>query len=191
MYRKSIFSTALELFSESLRIRRSALGNVHRDVAFVLYNIGLVHQQCGSYEEAIASYSETLRIERLVLGENHRDISMTLFKLGEVHKVAGDLEEALRYFKDSLAVERNLSTTSSSSTDIMSTEEEPDHAAMARALNEIGNIHLALGNVVEMMEAFNEASRLYRAAGLSPHNVVVSEHLYALEISCPEAAPAA
>ena len=192
LYRKSIFSTALELFSESLRIRQSTLGKVHRDVAFVLYNIALVHQQCGSYDEAIESYSETLRIERLVLGENHRDISMTLFKLGEVHKVAGDLEEALKYFKNSLEVERSLSS-SSSLADNMSTEEEacPDYAAMARALNEIGNIHLALGNVVEMMEAFNEASRLYRTAGLSPHNVVVSEHLYALEISCPEAAPAA
>lgn len=193
LYRKSIFNTALELFSESLRIRQSALGKVHRDVAFVLYNIALVHQQCGSYEEAIESYSETLRIERLVLGETHRDIAMTLFKLGEVHKVAGDLEEALKYFENSLAVERSLSSSPSSSTDTMSSEEEqsPDYAAMARALNEIGNIHLALGNVVEMMEAFNEASRLYRTAGLSSHNVVVSEHLYALEISCPEAAPAA
>ena len=158
-----------------------------------MYNIALVHQQCGSYEEAIESYSETLRVERLVLGETHRDIAMTLFKLGEVHKVAGDLEEALKYFENSLAVERSLSSSPSSSTDTMSSEEEqsPDYAAMARALNEIGNIHLALENVVEMMEAFNEASRLYRTAGLSSHNVVVSEHLYALEISCPEAAPAA
>ena len=37
----------------------------------------------------------------------------------------------------------------------------------------------------------NEASQLYRAAGLSPNNIIVSGALYALEFLCPEAAPAA
>jgi hypothetical protein len=41
------------------------------------------------------------------------------------------------------------------------------------------------------MNAFNEASRLYRMAGLSPNNVVVSGHLFALELSCGCHAPAA
>jgi len=207
LYRKSVSSVAMELFSESLRIRKAALGDDHRDVAFVLYNIALVHQQRGCHEEAIESYSETLRIEKLVLGKNHRDVSMTLFKLGEVNKAAGDLEEALKCFKDSLAVERSLSSSSSSpaiSANVNRTAADAGHryqqqatsggsdpAAMARALNEIGNLHLARGDVVPMMQAFNEASRLYRTAGLSPNNVIVSGALYALEVSCPAAAPAA
>lgn len=202
LYRKSVFSVAIELFAESLRIRRAALGRDHRDVAFVLYNIALVHQQRGCYEEAAEAYSETLRIEKLVLGEGHRDVSMTLFKLGEVNRAAGNLDEALGCFRESLLVEQNLAPPSddanpASTADASSgrgrprQQAGPDHGAMARALNEIGNIHLARGEVVPMMEAFNEASRLYRAAGLSPNNVVVSGHLYALEFSCPEAAPAA
>lgn len=205
LYRKSVFSVALELFTESLRIRMAALGKDHRDVAFALYNIALVHQQRGCYEEAIESYSETLRIEKLVLGTNHRDVSMTLFKLGEVNKAAGDLDEALRCFQSSLDVERSMTSSSDASSAALVNNNGdgagqrrqqqqvtgPDHAAMARALNEIGNIHLARGDVVPMMAALNEASRLYRQAGLSPTNVVVSGHLYALEFSCPEAAPAA
>mmetsp|Transcript_4565 Transcript_4565/g.10310 ORF Transcript_4565/g.10310 Transcript_4565/m.10310 type:complete len:303 (+) Transcript_4565:2439-3347(+) len=190
MYRKSDFSVAIELFSESLRIRQAALGKDHRDVAFVLYNIALINQQRGCYEEAIESYSETLRIEKLVLGEAHRDVSMTLFKLGEVNKAAGDLDEALKCFQNSLAVERSLSSSVNNAS-VPPAAVGPDHAAMARALNEIGNIHLARSEVVPMMEAFNEASRMYRAAGLNPNNVAVSGHLYALEIACPEAAPAA
>jgi hypothetical protein len=63
---------------------------------------------------------------------------------------------------------------------------------MARTLTEIGNIHLANGDIVPMMMAFNEASRLYRSAGLSPHNIVISgQHTYAIDFSFPEAAPAA
>jgi len=199
-YRKSDFSVAIELFSESLRIRQAALGKDHRDVAFVLYNIALINQQRGCYEEAIESYSETLRIEKLVLGETHRDVSMTLFKLGEVNKAAGDFDEALKCFQNSLAVERSLSSSANDASvppaavDASQRHQhqpDPDHAAMARALNEIGNIHLSRGDVVPMMAAFNEASRMYRAAGLNPSNVAVSGHLYALEVSCPGAAPAA
>ena len=48
-------AVAMELFLESLRIRRAALGDDHRGVAFVLYNIALVHQQRGCYAEAIES----------------------------------------------------------------------------------------------------------------------------------------
>ena len=169
LYRKSVFSVAIELFSESLRIRKTALGNDHRDVAFVLYNIALVHQQRGCHDEAIESYSETLRIEKLVLGENHRDVSMTLFKLGEVHKAAGALEEALKCFQNSLAVERSLPSSSANNASVPPKTVDssqrrpqqqpttgPDHAAMARALNEIENIHLARGDVVPIMQAFNK-----------------------------------
>jgi len=181
LYRKSIFSTALDIFSESYRIRQSNLGQDHRDVAFCLYNIGSIQHHTGCYEEANESYNETLRIEKLVLGELHKDVAMTLFKLGEVNKSAGNIEDSLRYFEQSLSVERRLS--SSPSTD--------DCAYMARIFNEIGNIHLSRGDVIPMMEAFNESSRLYREAGLNPNNVVVSEHLYALECSFSEAAAAA
>ncbi|KAL9190315.1 hypothetical protein ACHAXT_007526 [Thalassiosira profunda] len=196
LYRKGVLSMALELFTESLRIRRTSLGPDHRDCAFVLYNIALCYQQRGCHEEAIEAYAETLRIEKLVLGDGHRDVSMTLFKLGEVYRAASDLEKAMECFRKSLAIERSVS--SGSDAEEMSDEAQaeqqrsgPDPAAQARALNEIGNIHLARGESGPMMEAFNEASRLYEEAGLSPNNVVVSGRVYAWEDSFPEHAPAA
>ena len=66
-----------------------------------------------------------------------------------------------------------------------------DPATVARTLNEIGNIHLARGDVIPMMEAFNEAARIFRDSGLSANSLSVSGQLYAFDISCPEAAPAA
>ncbi|KAL3805648.1 hypothetical protein HJC23_005892 [Cyclotella cryptica] len=191
LYRKSLFPMAIELYTESLQIRQKILGKDHRDTAFVMYNIALVHQQRGDYEQSIEFYTETLRIEKIVLGERHKDVCMTLYKLGEVNKAAGKLTEALQCFQESLEIERSLSNNPSQSTGRRQQQSGSDPATMARTLTEIGNIHLAQGDVVPMMDAFNEASRLFRAAGLSPHNVVVSGHLYALEFSFPEAAPAA
>ncbi len=66
---------------------------------------------------------------------------------------------------------------------------EPDHVTMARALNEIVNIHLTRGNIVPMMRALNKAIQLYRAAGLSLTNMVVSGVLYVLDLLCLEAVP--
>ena len=178
LYRRNMLSLAMEIFQESLQIRTFVHGPDHRDVAFTMYNCGLVHQQTGAYAEAIDCYKETLRVEKLVLGDEHRDVAMTLFKLGEVYKAEGDEENALQSFQSALAIERK-------------TVGESDPATIARTLNEIGNIHLSRGDVIPMMEAFNEASRIYRSAGLSAHNVNVSGQLYAFDISCPEAAPAA
>jgi tetratricopeptide (TPR) repeat protein len=177
-YRKNMISTAMQLFDESLRIRRTKLGNNHRDVSFTLYNLGLCHQLQGSYAEAISCYSETLRVEKLVLGAAHRDVSMTMYKLGEAHKANGDMDKALSYFEGALNIER-------------STIGQEDPATVARTLNEIGNIYLSKGDVIPMMEAFNEAARIFQHAGLSPQSVTVSGQLYAFGISVPAAAPAA
>ena len=58
-------------------------------------------------------------------------------------------------------------------------------------LNEIGNIHLARGDVVPMMDAFQEASGIFCQAGLTTAGVAVSGELYHFGITFPNAAPAA
>ena len=163
----------------------STLGRNCRDVAFVLYNIGLIHQQRGRYEAAIESYKDTLFIEKAVLGERHRDIALTLLKLGEANKAASNYDAAVFYFEEYMSIMREISERGE-------TPSRSDQASMARTLNEIGNIYLARGDTRSMMEALNEASRMYRQAGLNPNNVVVNGgHLFALDFALPEAAPAA
>jgi len=169
---------AMDILSKALRIRRSKLGNYNRDVAFTLYNIALIHQKQGSLSEAIHCFSEVLKIEKQVLGEEHKDVAITLFKLGETYKKHNHLDKALVYFKDALSVERKVM-------------QDNDPLTMARTLTEIGNINLAQGSTVPMMEAFNEAARIYQAHSMSPSNVTVSKHLYAIDLACPRGAPAA
>lgn len=182
--RRRDFPGAMECLTEALQIRESALGRNCRDVAFVLYNIGLIHQQGGRYEAAIESYKDTLLIEKAVLGERHRDIALTLLKLGEANLKHSNFDAALKYFEEYMSIMSEISERGD-------TPSRSDQASMARTLNEIGNIYLARGDTRSMMEALNEASRLFRQAGLSPNNVVVNGgHLFALDL-LPEAAPAA
>jgi len=183
--RRRDFPGAMECLTEALQIRESALGRNCRDVAFVLYNIGLIHQQGGRYEAAIESFKDTLLIEKAVLGERHRDIALTLLKLGEANLKHSNFDAALKYFEEYMSIMREISERGD-------TPSRSDQASMARTLNEIGNIYLARGDTRSMMEALNEASRLFRQAGLNVNNVVVNGgHLFALDFALPEAAPAA
>jgi tetratricopeptide (TPR) repeat protein len=176
--RTNKFSLGLDLLQESLRIRIAKLGNENRDVAFTMYNIALIYQKTGSLTEAISCLTEVLRIERALLGEDHKDVAITLFKLGETFKKHNDQDRALLYFKEALKVERKVML-------------EKDPLTVARTLQEIGNIHLFQGNTEEMMNVFVEAARIYQSSSISPDNVVVENQLYAIDLSCPRAAPAA
>lgn len=176
-YRRGASCLALELFSESLRIRIDNLGKNHRDVSFTLYNVGLCHFNVGSYAEAIICYKETLRIEQVVLVENHRDMACTQFKLGEVYAANRELDLALASFQAALAIERE-------------TDAEPK--TIARILNEIGNIHITLGNLEKMMNAFIGAARSLQEAGLfHPDSLSLPGQLYAFGAACPDSAAAA
>lgn len=177
-FRENRLSLALDLLQESLHIRRAKLGPNNRDVAFTLYNIALVQLKMDSLTEAINCLTEVLRIEKNILGEDHKDVAITLFKLGETFQKHNELDSALRCFKDALNIERKVMLKS-------------DPLTVARTLQEIGNIHLYLGNTHEMMEAFIEAARIYQESSMDLNSVMVSKHLYAIGLSCPKAAAAA
>ena len=82
---------------------------------------------------------------------------MTLFKLGEAYKAASNLDAALKSFEESVSILRGPSDI----TDRERPSARSDRIlSIARGLNEIGNIYLALGDAAAMMEALNEASRL-------------------------------
>ena len=170
---------AVQLFSESVRIRVKLHGKNHRDVSFALYNVGLCHYNMGCYDEAIVSFEETLRIEKAVLGATHKDVGLTLFKLGEVHAANRNLESALECFQAALKTEREA-------------EKDADPKTIARILNEIGNAHLLRGETGLMMAAFVEAARAMRDAGLQhEESLALPDQLYGFSESCPSSAAAA
>jgi tetratricopeptide (TPR) repeat protein len=176
LYRRNMISASLDLFAEAQRIRSNKLGADDRDVSFSTYNIGLCLHLRGDYKQAAACYRETLRVERLVLGEDHRDVALTYSKLGEALKSDGDLDGALHCFESALRIEKKSCSMGG------------DSAFLVRALNEIGNLHLALGNIHAMMDAFSDVAR---TAGHSIDSVIVSPTLKIYAAGFEKAAAAA
>eukprot|EP00957_Ditylum_brightwellii_P165637 12609165-Ditylum_brightwellii.AAC.1 len=75
----------MEFYLRSLLIRRSVLGNEHRDVATTLNNIGRIHFAYGEYDEAHDIYTEALRQRRAILGSDHLDVVASIYNLGQTH----------------------------------------------------------------------------------------------------------
>ncbi len=169
---------AMDLLSESLQIRKANLGENNRDAAFTLYNIALIHQKQGLLIETVHCLQKVLSIEKSVLGVDHKDVAITMFKLGETFKKHNDLERALKYFQQALEIERKVM-------------QKDDPLTIARTLTAIGNIYLVRGETSLMMEAFNEAARIYQASNMSPSNVFVQKSMFAINLTCHMGAAAA
>jgi hypothetical protein len=64
--------------------------------------------------------------------------------------------------------------------------------SVAKMLNLIGNIHLQLGDLKELMACYTEASRIYKKCGESQDMLVIGGHnFYGLAKLCPGCAPVA
>ncbi|KAL3916125.1 MAG: hypothetical protein SGILL_005323, partial [Bacillariaceae sp.] len=177
LFKQSMFDLARSCFSQSLRIRTKLLGNDHRDVAILWYNLATIHFETGDDDIAIKMYKETLRVECTALGPVHSDVVLTLQHIGQVLQQVGKLEEALTYFHQALVVEKRL---------------KKDHVSIAKILNLIGNIQLQEGLVEQMMQSFTEASRMLERCGNTREALVIAGYnFYGLAKTNPKCASAA
>jgi tetratricopeptide (TPR) repeat protein len=95
-----------------------------------------------------------------------------------VHRQRGELDKALEYFEEALSIERSM--------------HESAHVSVAKMLNLIGNIHLQLGNLNELMSCYTEAARIYKTCEQSHDSLVIAGHnFYAISKVCPASASAA
>ena len=100
LFKLKLHELAMQSFMESLKIRREILGDAHRDVAIIMYNIATIYLERGDEDEAMKYYKETLRVERATLGRDHTDVIMTLQYKAQVHQQRGELDDALEcYFE--------------------------------------------------------------------------------------------
>jgi tetratricopeptide (TPR) repeat protein len=168
---------ALEVLEEAYRIHKG-LNNVGRDLAFTLYQMGLIHHTAGAHDLALSYYLETARVEKTALGKAHRDLSITYYNLAQIYFHRGDMELALDNFREALSIERECFGN--------------DHPTCARTLNEMANIELQIGSTKEMMEYYAEALRIYKGSGLGEdHLVIYGQALWRFDLVHPMAAATA
>jgi len=141
------FHLAKDTFEECLRSRIRTLGVEHLDVSMLMHNLAAVHLDLHEEDDAIKLLDRALQIRKNKLGPNHPEVASTLHHLGQAYQIRGTLEEARHCFQQGLKIERSKGDSA-------------DKVVIRKLLNLIGNIHLMRAHVPEMMECFEEASRI-------------------------------
>ena len=99
---------AMELYLESLAIRRALLGAdcETKEIATTLNNIGRIHYMKGEHNKALELYREALRMRRVLLGNAHLDVAATIYNAGQPHHQRGALDEAMKFYNEFLFIAR-------------------------------------------------------------------------------------
>lgn len=90
---------AMQLLKQSLSIYRERRGDISKEVATVLNNMGRIHFLRFEYEEALSVYAEALFIRVQILGEDSIDVAATVYNSGQCYHQLGQFENAMQYYK--------------------------------------------------------------------------------------------
>ena len=137
---------ALNCFEESLRIRRSQLGDRDRTVADVQCWIGKVYREKGEYELALEQFQKAFETKEALLGPDSLDTAETLVNIGIIYDDMEAYEDSLDCYRKSLEIRRaHLGHC---------------HEDVCEVLSCMANVYRAAGNIDNGLELFTLALRL-------------------------------
>ena len=175
--------------SIALKLTRSIgerLGD-EQDVAYAVFNTGIVYYSRGEYQQALEMFELHLTLE--AVKRDRAVTARTLNSIGAVKRAVGDTAGALDYFQRSQrlaeeagdkkilsnalnnvgVIQRDLSDYAHAleyfSKSLAVSEELGDKAAISLALNNIGTVHGSQGNQRQALEYFERALKLGQASG--------------------------
>lgn len=73
----------------------------------VWYNLGLIHDKLGGYNEAICAFEVSLHLRKILLGNNHSDIACLLYNIGVLQMEQQRLTDASASFREALTIRRS------------------------------------------------------------------------------------
>jgi len=162
-YLQSKFQESLDVYEESLRIRREILGSNSVDVAATVYNIGQTCHQVGQIDESLAYYKEFLRIATsgvMSIDSASKDMALVFKGIAEIYQEKCDLKMALFYFSRALELQKN-------SDNIYSTD-------VATTLNKLGNICYEMKKFTTAMSHYKKGLEIERKVlpANHPHTII-------------------
>jgi len=175
-YLQSKFQESLDVYEESLRIRREILGSDSVDVAATVYNIGQTCHQVGRLDESLDYYKEFLRIATsgaMPIDSASRDMALVFKGIAEIYQEKSDLKMALYYFSRALELQKKFDTnvihsnSGGNNGNIYSTD-------VATTLNKLGNICYEMKNFTTAMNHYKKGLEIERRVLPSnhPHTVI-------------------
>lgn len=157
---------ALQFWAQSLQIRKATTSRSYLDpdVADTLSDIGIAYGKLDLFDEAIQYLTEALRIRKKLFGKNHMSCAATLHNMGNVLQNAGEYDRALKLFVGARRIKQDILGLS--------------HPQVAFAIKAIGHVYYEIGLYDKAWEAYSEALKVYRRAGLNDDHPDVVQTLF-------------
>ena len=145
---KGRHTEAIALLEMVVECQKEKNGPTHANVGAAVHNVGIAYLRSEVYYKAFQSFEEAVRIRKAALGENHPAVSISLVKFGISLMLLQRHEESLWIFRDALAIRKQ------SLGDF--------HPSNARIYNNIGCVHVELGELDSARKNFESALDIQR-----------------------------
>ena len=133
---------AERITTESLEIRRRALGPAHRDIASSLDNLGQLARERTRYEQAEKFHREALAMRKQVLPPGDADIGQSMSNLALALRERGQYDEARPLVKEAIEIRRAALG--------------PEHNDTLASMNVLGDVEDSSGNRAEAERWYRE-----------------------------------
>lgn len=118
----------------------------------VWYNLGLIHDKLGSYDDAIFAFEMSLELRRSLLGVDHPDIACLLYNIGVLRMERQQLDEATDCFREALRVRR------------LGNAGQLNDRHVVKTLEKLSSLHRATGNINGALELLQEVLVIHEAS---------------------------
>jgi len=146
---KRNFELAYPFFEEAIKVKQTAFGEDHPEVAISLVESGILLFAKEKYEDALWIFNEALKIRIQSLGSKHPKVAMVLNNIACVHFEMGNPLNALATFKEARDIEQhNLGFSQNADLDLLH---------VATTLSNIGYIQLQIKNYEEAGAVLQDA----------------------------------
>lgn len=110
----------------------------------VWYNLGLIHDKMGCFQEAIQSFRMSLKLRRAMLGHEHSDVSCLYYNIGVLQMERNLLEDATESFRQALAYRH------------VSGKGQLNDLHVIKTLQKLSKMHKAKGNLNSALKAYED-----------------------------------
>lgn len=157
---------ALELLTESFRIRRLHLVDSHSDLEESLLCLGRVHHKLGNIGDALHFLTDAVKSRDIRFGRTHLivDDADAHLRVGQLQQQSGKLRQALDSFDQCLDIRRKIAGS--------------QHPSVGEILFYIGNLLREIGDLDSAQKKFEESLEIARQ--IDPKSIEVADTLFSL-----------
>ena len=102
------YSSAIDLYQQSLSMRERIFGKLHPRVGFAYWNLGNAYAYSDEYENAAQAYQEALEIMRISAPEDQLTIADIIRNLAATYGELGRYHEAIAYHLEAITIQKQL-----------------------------------------------------------------------------------